>query len=271
MFVCLPFAFLTWRCSQAFKEQMATELREEKNPLDANLEKVLPGLHQWHNVNTKALGKVELAVNTLSSNLNQAVQGMYEQSREERKAADQRLAQALHQLASSYENGDEHPPQFVVTQQEQEQAEEEPSVGSDGIPNECEIRIAMKPKHQSLFGLWNEWHGLEEFADLCGGIKGREESYGSTWRKGIVNAQQFSRTKRIIEAIYKLAEEQSIQQIEAVATLEEAFVKESKCSVHSFVKYLKGKALITERPPRYKKKKADAQTVTTGDATSGES
>ena len=252
---------------------MATELREEKNPLDANLEKVLPGLHQWHSVNTIALGKVELAVNTLSSNLNQAVQGMHEQSRDERQAADNWLAQALHRLACSYENGeigDEQPPsQFVVTQTQQE-AEDQPSVGSDGIPNECSIHIPMRPKHQSLFGLWNEWHGLEEFADLCGGIKGREDSYGSTWRKGIVNPQQFSRTKCIIEAIYKFAREQSMEQLEAVAVLEEPFVKESKCSVHSFVKYLKGKALITERPPRYKKKKGDAQTVPTNDATSGE-
>jgi hypothetical protein len=41
---------------QEYLDEMAKELREQIDPLDASLEKVLPGLHQWQRINNVELG-----------------------------------------------------------------------------------------------------------------------------------------------------------------------------------------------------------------------
>lgn len=248
-------------------KKLETELRNEKNPLDANLERVIPGLHQWHKVNNDAVCKLTHSVNVLSANVNRSLMDVVDLMNQERERSDQKLAMALRSLAQSYDaNGSPTQQQFaqyeavaealppirLSTSETPMDLEGEKNVGGE---DEAAHRTPMIPKHPSLLSLWNEWHGLDQFADEYGGVKGKEEQFGSKWRKGIVNPQHFSRTKRVIAAIYVKAESENVRPMEVVASWEEIFTKNSKCSVSNFVKELKNAGYITEREPRYSKKK----------------
>jgi Transcriptional activator of glycolytic enzymes len=252
--------------SQAFKEEMTKALRDENDPLDANLEKVIPGLHQWHSVNHSAVTKLTQSVDNLSSNVSHGLQDIFDVLKKERELADQRLAEAFRRLANAYEREmpcdmeveaiyetaiNEMPPVPTVS----------PEISPAECPNEEEApyRKAMIPKHQSLLGLWNEWHGLDDFADEFGGVLGREKQFGSKWRnKGKVNHQHFSRTKRIIQAIDYKCERDKMRPLEVIEEWEKQFSERSNCSVSNFVKTLKDLGYITERAPRYKKAKQQA-------------
>ena len=247
---------------------MATELRNENNPLDANMEKVLPGLHQWHNINGNRIERVERALNTLSSNINVTLQTLKEETEAERYRGDQRLAETFRRLADSYGGNNNQPMEEEGTVECQPESPAQPQATADTESDWTKYLVA---KHQSLLGLYNEWHGLEEYEDQFGGIKGREDRFGASWRRGTVNSKQFSRTKQVIDAIAKFAEEGSMPELEAVAFLEEDFVDGCKCSVTAFVKNLKKRGLVTERPPRFKKKKHAEQSNVEGAALNGTS
>jgi hypothetical protein len=75
----------------------------EKNPLDANIEWVIPGLHQWQKVTNDAVGKLPHAVNVLSININHSMMDMVDLLNKQQELADQRLAVALRSLAELYD------------------------------------------------------------------------------------------------------------------------------------------------------------------------
>ena len=242
---------------QAYVEVMTSELNNEQNPLDANLEKVLPGLHQWHNINAGQLQKVETAINTLSSSINTGLQTLKEQAEAERLHADQRLAEAFRRLADAYvpnsspDSNDlvlETMPIPMVTEEEQQQQQ-------GGNEPEPDSGKTMVVKHKCLLDLYCEWYGLGEYTDYYGGIQGREDRFGPKWCRGRVNPQHFSRTKRIIYAIKAYAQEGNMSEQDAVGFLEEDFTMNCSCSLQAFVKLMKEKGLIAERAPRYKKSK----------------
>ena len=107
----------------------------------------------------------------------------------------------------------------------------------------------MRAKHKSLQELWNEWYGLEEYFDEHGGINGREAKYGSKWRKGLINSQQFSRTQRIIKGIRNYSISKQVGDNEAIALLEDAF-QDCKCSAYNFVRHLQQEGFITKQGNR---------------------
>ena len=82
---------------------MSEHLKSEVSPLDANLEKVLPGLKQWHNINEATMKKLEAEVQQLDSNVSQRMQCVIEEARAERSLADERLALAFRRFASEYD------------------------------------------------------------------------------------------------------------------------------------------------------------------------
>ena len=51
---------------QEFKDQMQHALETEESPLDANLESVLPGVHQWHTANHSGVQTVEKKVDAFA-------------------------------------------------------------------------------------------------------------------------------------------------------------------------------------------------------------
>ena len=72
--------------------------------------------------------------------------------------------------------------------------------------SECELvdemtleeasRYKFVSRHTNLCGLWNEWHGLGEHSgDRCGGVLGRNQRFGSKWRKDEPKPKVHSRMK----------------------------------------------------------------------------
>jgi len=55
---------------------MKVALETESSPLDANLESVLPGLHQWHTANNAALKRLQTDVTSLESRVDSRVDGL---------------------------------------------------------------------------------------------------------------------------------------------------------------------------------------------------
>ena len=82
---------------------MATELTTDTNPLDANLEKVLPGLCHWHKANQDTVERIKQDMIQINNNVVLTLEAVVEESRANRLASDQHLASALHHIASAYD------------------------------------------------------------------------------------------------------------------------------------------------------------------------
>ena len=52
-----------------FKAEMEKALSTEVCPLDASIEKVLPGVHQWHRINNQEMVQLKSSMRNLSSEL----------------------------------------------------------------------------------------------------------------------------------------------------------------------------------------------------------
>ena len=81
----------------------------------------------------------------------------------------------------------------------------------------------MAQKHTSLQNLYNEWFGLDKYADEYGGICGRNLKFGKAWRRHL-NGQQYSRTSRIVEGIEKYADNKIMGPADAISCLEKDYV-----------------------------------------------
>jgi hypothetical protein len=63
----------------------------------------------------------------------------------------------------------------------------------------------VRPKHENLQSLYNEWYGLGELDDCRGGITGRDQLFGREWRLHKIHYKKYSRLKHIVEAVDELA------------------------------------------------------------------
>jgi Transcriptional activator of glycolytic enzymes len=72
--------------------------------------------------------------------------------------------------------------------------------------------------------MWNEWYGEGRFADGLGGIEGRNKNRKAQWRKHL-NPQHYSRTKIIIGAIAKYANNHQVPVREAIAVMNDWYVE----------------------------------------------
>lgn len=109
-FVCFNSIYF----QQEYREKMAVALREEESPLDADLEKVLPGVHQRLNAQTSAINQIKEGVTEGMSGIAETILDAFEKQSaaldDSRKASDRRLAGAfLHcavRLLKGNVNGD---------------------------------------------------------------------------------------------------------------------------------------------------------------------
>lgn len=49
---------------QTFTEEMSLDLNKTESPLDATLEQVIPGLHEWHQANKEQVGALHRKVDS---------------------------------------------------------------------------------------------------------------------------------------------------------------------------------------------------------------
>jgi hypothetical protein len=106
-------------------------------------------------------------------------------------------------------------------------------------------------KHKDLSSMYHEWFGLGEFDDGKGGIHGRNQTDGAKWRSHI-NGSHYSRTKRVIQAIQKLATDGGITDQEAIRQLQPLF-EESKACLSTMTKNLAKYGHLKLGKPRKRK------------------
>jgi Transcriptional activator of glycolytic enzymes len=243
---------------------MKVALEQQDDPLDANLEKVLPGVHQWHQVNNNAVQRIAEDVRTLSIRVEGGFGRLEEAHLMHQLESDDRLASAFLNIANelmqrrgggstgtpasspirfqfpSNNNGNNNPP------------EAQPAEAMNDAINHTQFRLTHKQK--TLSDVWDEWHGIGKFADELGGVEGRNAKYVATWR-GHINGMAYSRVMRTIKAIKFYAEEQNMDSFDACAELQGKFI-ECKLSLAKFVDRCKQDGLLPTLGSRGRNKKS---------------
>jgi hypothetical protein len=253
--------------------KMKTHLDTDECPLDAKLENVIPGLHQWHRANDSSLRQlretvdgIKLQIDHLSSCQETNSNSIIDSLKHEIACG---LASAAISLAPRSKT-QTHLQQCQHKPTPNEPEEEEPEGGrleelngyfecldESGRPNPFPGTMApklfMKPKHSNLESLYKEWYGLGEFDDSFGGVDGRNKMYGSKWRSHI-DRQHYSRAMRVVQAIDVTAKANGSSWREAVNELEPVFQEANK-SVANMVKKLQEKGIISKGKTRGVKRK----------------
>jgi uncharacterized protein YdiU (UPF0061 family) len=246
---------------------MKIALRDDQSPLDANLEKVLPGVHQWHRMNNQSIEELKRNIQELGTAKTDGMKSIADDAREERQLADRRMADAFRQLANLYDAEEDNGEKTIQIAEAIALPDSPDGAGfyspdpsfetrvQDTTPRydntyefEENIKLPMMAKHKDLIGVWNEWFGYDDFADEYDGVAGREKRFGLKWRKDVVNPQHFSRTKHIITAIQDAAKSNNMTELEVVASWEEDFATD-RCSIAKFVNRLKESGWLKERAP----------------------
>ena len=80
---------------------MEQALASETNPLDANMERVLPGLFRWHTAQNSKIERIETTLSTVARNLDYGFKDVLKQTREDREESDKRLAQSFVHIGRS--------------------------------------------------------------------------------------------------------------------------------------------------------------------------
>lgn len=290
---------------EQFKATMKNAIDTEECPLDANLEKVIPGMHQWQQANHTALGRVSNELRDFRNSMEDfktdvgsrmaVVEATVQQSstqqaellaRQQRAlaitmwraahtllehsggaggAAGQRVEEAfMNEVDAARKDFTERATEpsspggaslLEGTQQQAESPGTPPATPQEDDPkNHSTFR--MKVKHTRLIDMYNEWFGLEEFDDGHGGVEGRDKKFGAKWRKGgFIDVQQHSRTKRIVQAIDKLARDDDLTSEEAAEQLQPLFDK-CRHSLSNMIKECQHMGHIPKKAVRGKKSKA---------------
>ena len=256
-----------------FRESMKHALETVDCPLDANLEKVMPGVHQWHQATNDSINSLSRNVSDLKGELKGELDNLYGTlvtAKEDTKLdlAKVHMAIALQLMQGGV--GDVNTvnmqsmsnllltsPQPTMRSPETTTTAATTVTPTTQDPADLDINrlFRMKPKHSSLIGVLKEWYGLDEFADELGGIQGRIDMYKSTtkWRKHcMIHPQHFSRTMRTVRAVEEFARKEGVDRMAAAAHLEEDFAKCEK-SVAAFVTLAQSHGLLSKRSSRITK------------------
>jgi hypothetical protein len=253
---------------------MKKALEEEKSPLDACLESVLPGVHQWHQANQAAITSLHGDLKSMKTDINdgmRAIAGELQESRNHRSDQEVQLAGLLEMgrqvLLTGKPISNNNNINCMTPQQRPPLTQAHMSSSPMFTPMKSPMDIAnlvsqdaseqqehktyrMKLKHKSLVDLLSEWIGVGDYEDEYGGIEGRNKKLGASLRKHFVS-YTYSRTERTVKGIRTYAEQRDITDFDACRELQEAF-EQQRYSVANMVTYFTGIGLLTKRKPRGK-------------------
>ena len=249
-----------------YQDRMKAALVDDDSPLDAKLENVIPGLHQWHRANDQALKSVMESVNglreTLSTLQDTQVAGVNNIKEELAKGfacAAVSISPRHHVQATAQQKC---PPRKEYDSSLDELADlfgnEPTSETTMEITTNTNVvttgRFFMKAKHQTLRSLYEEWYGIGNFEDSEGGINGRERKHGSTWRPHI-NRQKYSRASRVVAGIETVVKRNGGTWQDAVELLEPMFASSNQ-SPAKMVENLQRAGILRKGKPRGSKSKS---------------
>jgi Transcriptional activator of glycolytic enzymes len=244
---------------------MKKELAEERSPLDACLESVLPGVHQWHHANQAAVTSLRDDTKTLHCDMNIGFQHVIAELHETRRQRMQQHAEfakllemGRHVLLSGTTMEEEtattlEPNADIGSPPPLTDDTEAPSTGSLDDEAEQHKTYTMQPKHKLLTDLLSEWTGTGDFNDQYGGIEGRNKKWSASWRKHLPK-YTYSRTERTIKGIRAFAKERQISDMDACRELQKVY-EQQKFAVKNMVDYFTTSGLLAKRKARGKTKK----------------
>lgn len=233
---------------------MQTALANESNPMDADLERVLPGVHQRLNAHHSLLVGFQQDVDYKMDRLTQTVASGFEKvtsitenwKAETDKMIGCTLVEAgtnlLRQSSPMSPGGasvESHQPTRMTQLAWQTPSQSKQSTVSTrtttSSPDE-HSRYRMQMKHPTLLSVWKEWFGLDEYYDEFGGIDGRNKLHGTKWRKHL-NGTSYSKVSQLIKGINANAETNGMQPESVIAEWEGIFTA-CKHSANNMVKAL---------------------------------
>ena len=267
---------------------MAHGVANEDNPLDANLEKVLPSLQHWHSANNQAVSNLAQEFEAFREECREHLRQSAGQSDEQRKQSDRRLAQSFIQIAQALMAGSNNQSgratsedrlQAAMAMQEmgtledvefmdtdnssvlgvlnmhsvgdienQEAREMEEAIDNVPCDHKDHRGFRMEARHKCLTDLWDEWHGLNNCSDKHGGIHGHDIKCDKKWRKHL-SAHQHSQTKRIVYGVKAVAD---VHKITADESMERLAPHWDKCnhSVSNFIRHLQAINAVEKKKMR---------------------
>jgi Transcriptional activator of glycolytic enzymes len=243
---------------------MALALATEEDPLDASLEKVMPGVHQrLKGTDDKVDGlyrHINERFNDLQEDVHEGFKSLVQQHGDVLRESCQLVGASLVNVGHHVMNspggvsvgtpsktltGEPASPSVPCTQFQAEEPD----------PVQLASTFRMKAKHNTLTDLWQEWFGLGEWEDEFGGVAGRNEKFGAKWRKEAkaLDKSQYSRTNRVIVAVSSSAHARGLQPEDVVAEWEPVF-SACKQSVANLVRALQELNILPKKKARGKKK-----------------
>jgi hypothetical protein len=176
---------------QEYRDLMKQQLSSQDDPLDANLEKVLPTLHEWHRINRDEMSHLKEAVATIDvkmSDVHTKIDDNFSEMKEvlmsQKQVNKRELAGTFLEVAKCLVkdvgceidlNGttlaDILGPSTMTMDDPVDNTD--PAQDTDASPmSETNVSLfRMKPKHIILLELVHEWYGTGEW--YYGGIQGR--------------------------------------------------------------------------------------------------
>ena len=246
---------------------------ESRNPLDATLESVIPGMNDRFmsiegNINNK-MGGLSDQVTSLSNQISDFY-GMVKSHQQDQEKKNDELAKAYIRMAAILQkkkkvksSGDDDngsdSEDFLpgnlnlnVSSTSNQTTIQDKTKGNKKVRNENygdAATFVPKTRYHSVRDIMDEWFGMGECENepVRGGINACEERWNSKWRRHFSPAQKkhFGRIRRIVEEVQIIIDTENKTREEAMKEMEDDFErKEVKKSISNMVEYIKRKKIL---------------------------
>jgi hypothetical protein len=219
---------------------MRNSILNYRNPADATLETVMPGMNNRLNLllsevrhGRQQVEKLNERFDNFVSEYQQMTYGLHQHFCDSQISTRTMYAQSLRSLADQLDTpvhfnnssikelatGAHH--SIVQRSNKSVPAESpRPEMGSM-IP--LGFNHALQEKHVSVQDMYDKWFGLGTFVNVPveGGINGMEAKYKSLWRRDFstANSKRFSRLKNVVNTLLLVVAESDSQTIKEVITM----------------------------------------------------
>ena len=239
---------------------MKADLANSECPMDANLECVLPGVHERLASVHRDVGLVKSGLTGIQGDMHKMQQSLVDVPGSVANLLKQSLvAHREHQAACLRDladhmvarTADQMEVSLAISPSQEPTSPPEP-LGAyiDDIGQFAHVSPAIR--HHSLRSLMDEWYGEGDYKDLpvMGGFASLEHNYKSKWRMHFSPSQkrQFNRQQHIVNGFLKASEDTSQDLEEIVNGYEVEWSGTIKKSPANMVKRLQGDGFVIRRP-----------------------
>jgi hypothetical protein len=229
-----------------------------QNPLDANVESVLPGVHHRFEVLTSMtngleskLTNLDATVTNMSVSLETAVTSLH-QIVESLERRDEQLASHFLQMAGRLAPPTGSPPSPSPSPSLPPPRREPTTVAIATRTAEHHLKV----KHQAMHTIYYEWHGLEdcEGFPVEGGIAALEASQKTKWRRHFSQSEKkhFSRLRIIMDGLEAASMRSSCDPFDLLDDWNVTFQEDAKKLVAKMADWVKDNGFVTKKAPRGK-------------------